>query len=170
MPYHKLFCLFLVCISMSLSGICTLSQERFWTFGVSAQTDSGIRILSFLTYRTSSYFPYFCFVSLWAFQVSEFLVRRGSELIGVWAQTDSGIRISAFLIYPIRSYCAYFWCAPLWDFQVFVLIFRRGSELFGVSAQIDSGIRISAFLIYPTRSYCAYFTVHLSETFKYFYC
>ena len=58
-------------------------------FGVSSKTDSGIRILALLIYRTRNTFRYFYS-----------LVRRGSELFGVSAQTDSGISILALLIYP----------------------------------------------------------------------
>ena len=43
-PYQKLLCLFLVCTSLTLSGISTHSEEGFELFGVSAQSDSGIRI------------------------------------------------------------------------------------------------------------------------------
>ena len=103
--------------------------------GVSAQIDSGIRILAFLIYPTISYCAYFWCTCLWHFQVLLLLVRRGSELIGVSAQIDSGIRILAFLIYPTISYCAYFWCTCLWHFQVLLLLVRRGSGLFGVSTQ-----------------------------------
>ena len=74
--------------------------------GVSAQTDSGIRISAFLKYPTRSYCAYFWCALLETFRYLLLLVRRGSELFGVSAQTESGIRISAFLIYPIRSYCA----------------------------------------------------------------
>ena len=89
-----------MCTSLRLSGILLLVRRGSELFGVSAQTDSGIRISAFLIYPTRSYFAYFWCAPLFDFQVFLLLVRRGSELFGVSAQTDSAIRISAFLIYP----------------------------------------------------------------------
>ena len=43
-PYKKLLCLFQMCTSLMFSGISTLGQEGSELFGVSAQSDSGIRI------------------------------------------------------------------------------------------------------------------------------
>ena len=93
-------------------------------FGVSVQTDSGIRILAFLIYlevtvpisgvQKSQLRLIVCLFREVIVHLSDtfryflLLVRRGSELFGVSAQTDSGIRFLAFLIYPARSYCAYF--------------------------------------------------------------
>ena len=137
-------------------------------FGVSAQTDSGIRISAFLIYPTRSYCAYFWCALLWDFQVFLLLVRRWSELYGVFS-----IRLTVVLgflhslytllevIVPISE--------PLWDFQVFLLLVRRVSELFGVAAQTESVIRIFVFLS-PTISYCGYFWCAFSETFRYFYC
>ena len=112
--YQKLLCLFLVWTSLRLSGILLLVRRGSELFGVSAQTDSGIRISALLIYPTRSYWAYFWCEHLWDFQVFVLIVRRGSEFFGVSGQTDSGIRILAFLIYPTRSYCGYFYCAPLW--------------------------------------------------------
>ena len=91
-PYKKLLCLFLVCTSLTLSGISTLSEEGFELFGVSAQSDSGIRIwLSLYTLPEvivpisgvllSDTFRYFY---SWS---------GGGLTSGVTPHTDSGIRI-----------------------------------------------------------------------------
>ena len=125
MNYPKLLCLFLVCTLWDFQVFLLLVRRGSELFGVSAETDSGIRISAFLIYPTITYCAYFWCALLWDFQVFLLLVRRGSELFGVSAQTDSGIRISAFLIYPTRSYCGYFWCAPLWHFQVILHLVRR---------------------------------------------
>ena len=115
---------------------------RRWSelFGVSAQADSGFRILASLIYPTRSNCAYLWCSPLWDFQVFQLLVRRESELFGVSAQTDSGIRISAFFICPIISYFAYFWFVSLWAFQVSVLLVRRGSEL------LESQLRLTVVL------------------------
>ena len=82
-------------------------------FGVSAQTDSGIRIWHYL-YTVPEVIVPICGVHLYdTFRYFYSLVRRGSELFGVSSKTDSGIRILALLLYPTRNYCVYLWCAPL---------------------------------------------------------
>ena len=82
-------------------------------FGVSAQTDSGIRIWHCL-YTPPEVIVPICGVHLSdTFRYFYSLVRRGSELFGVSSKTDSGIRILALLLYPTRNYCVYLWCAPL---------------------------------------------------------
>ena len=134
------------------------------------RTISGIRISAFLVYPTRSYCAYFWCALLLDFQVLLLLVRRWSELFGVSAQRNSGIRISAFLIYPTRSYFLYFWFVSLCDFPVSVLLVRRGSELleFHLRLTVVLGFLHSVYtlpeVIEPISG------VHLSETFRYFYC
>ena len=82
-------------LSDTFSYFYSLVRRGSEVLGVSAQTDSGIRILALLIYPTRNTFRYFYS-----------LVRKGSELFGVSAQTDRGIRILALFIYPTRSYCA----------------------------------------------------------------
>ena len=136
-------------------------------FGVSAQTDSGIRISAFLIYPTISYWGYFWCAPLWDFQVFVLLVRRGSELFGVSAQTDSGIRISAFLISPPRSYCAYFWCA---DFETFRYLYSYSGEgLNSLESQLSLNVVLGflpSLYILP-KGIVSISGVHLSEIFRY---
>ena len=108
--------------------------------------------------------------TLWDFHVFVLLVRRGSELFGVSAQTDSGIRISAFLIYPTRSYCGYFLCAL---FEIFMYLYSKSGE--GLNS-LESQLRLTVVLGFLHSLYTlpegivVISGVHLSETFKYFYC
>ena len=81
--------IFGVHLSDTFSYFYSLVRRGSEVFGVSAQTDSGIRILALLIYRSRNTFRYFYS-----------LVRRGSEFFGVSAQTDSGISILALFMYP----------------------------------------------------------------------
>ena len=94
-------------------------------FGVSAQTDSGIRFSASLLYPTISYCGYFWCAPVWDFQVFVLLVRRGSELFVVSAQADSGIRISSIPLNPLPEVIVPISdVQTVWDFQVFLLLVR----------------------------------------------
>ena len=113
-PYQKLLCLFLVCTSLTLSGISTLGQE-----GVSNSVESQLTLTVLLGFGTP-YIPYqtvivpisgvhlshtFRYFYSWS--------GEGLKLFGVSAHTDSAIRIWHTLYTLPEVISAYFWCAPL---------------------------------------------------------
>ena len=99
-------CLFLVCTSSDTFRYFLLLVRRgSELFGVSAQTDSGIRIFG-IPYIpcTRSYCAYFwCASFLRLSGIFYTSIMRWSELLGVSTQNDSGIRILAFLICRTRN-------------------------------------------------------------------
>ena len=78
---------------LTTSGISTLSQEGSELFGVSSQTDSGIRIWHSLYTLPEVIVPTSGVHLSDQFWIFLLFARRGSEMFGVSSQTDSGIRI-----------------------------------------------------------------------------
>ena len=99
--YQKLLCLLLVCTSPTVSGISTLTQEGSQVFGISAQTDNGIRI----------WHPYILYQKL--LPTSGLLLSPTlsgiSTLTLLWNSSDLVLEIG-ILIYSTRSYCLLLVC------------------------------------------------------------
>ena len=154
--YQKLLCLPLVDTSPTLSGICTLTLEGSQVFGISVQTDSGIRfwhtlytlpevIVPISGVHLSNTFRYFYF------QPEGGVISLGSQLRLI---VVFGIGIP-YILYQ-KLLCLPLVCtSPTLSgistfrqegvktlFQVFLLLIRMESNLFGVSAQTDRYIWI----------------------------
>ena len=154
-PNQKLLCLFLVCTSLDTFRYSYPWSRGALKSGVSAQTDSGIRIWHSLYtlpevnvpisgVHLSDTFRYFY---SWS---------GGGLKSGVSAQTDSGIRIWHSL-YTLPEVNVPISGVHLSDTFRYFYSWSGGGLNSGVSAQTDSGIRIWHSFIYPTRSFCDYF-------------
>ena len=141
-PYQKLWCLFLVCTSLTL-----IRYFYSWS-GRGSTLVSHLRLTVLLGFGLPGVIV----------PISGVHLSHTFRYFYSWSgrapnSLESQLTLTVLLRFGLPEVIVpIFWCAPLSHFQVFLLLVRKGSKLFGVSAHTDSAITI-----WHTRSYCAYF-------------